>query len=102
MLLPRYSLRWFFYIIAVVALLGVVVGEGVQGANWALAIAWGVASLVVAWVTMVLFYAFVSLYTFVALPAAERRGRVAYYPAPANPRPAAAEGTSLQHKTESE
>lgn len=102
MLLPRYSLRWFFYIIALVALLGVVIGEGVQGANWALAVAWGVASLAVAWMVMVLFYALVTLYTLVALPAGERKGRAAYYPAPARPRPAATEGASPQHERESE
>jgi hypothetical protein len=89
MLLPRYSLRWFFYIIVVVALLGLIVGEGLQGARWAMAIALGVASLAVTWSVLVLFYAIVSGYAAIALGKDDRKGRDAYYPAPALARPAA-------------
>lgn len=100
MLLPRYSLRWFFYIIVVVALLGVIVGEGVQGAHWAMAIALGVASLAVTWSVLILFYAVVSGYAAIALGDEDRRGRAAHYPAPAPPRPAASNTPPQEAKTE--
>jgi hypothetical protein len=87
MLLPRYSLRWFFYLIILVALLGVIVGQGVQGSRWAIAVACGVASLGATWLVMIAFYAMARLSAAILLPAGAPRQMEAYYPSPAAPRP---------------
>lgn len=89
MLLPRYSLRWFFYLFVVVALFGVILGQGVQGARWAVAVGCGIASLGVAWLAMIAFYAMARLAAAILLPAGATRLREAYYPSPAAPRPPA-------------
>ncbi len=93
MLLPRYSLRWFFYLFVVVALFGVIIGQGVEGARWAVAMGCGVASLGVTWLVMIAFYAMARLSAAVLLPASTPRRMEAYYPSPAAPRPSADEGS---------
>lgn len=93
MFLPRYSLRWFFYLIVAVALLSVIIGQGVQGSKWALAVVCGVASLGVTWGVMIAFYAMARLSAAILLPAESAGRQEPYYPAPAVPRPSASEST---------
>src|SRR5690606_35672105 len=76
-----------------VALLGVIIGQGVQGSRWAVAVGCGVASLGMTWLAMIAFYAIARLSAAILLPAGAPQRMEAYYPSPAAPRPSADEGS---------
>jgi CBS-domain-containing membrane protein len=80
MILPSYSLRSILYLAIVVALVAVVAGQAVQGADWAVAVTVAVGSLVLTSVVLILFYGIVASFARIALYRESRSPRPAYYP----------------------
>ncbi len=99
MILPSYSIRTIFYLAIVVALVALVAGQAVQGAEWAIAVTIAVGSLVLTWLVYVLFYGIVVIFSRVALFREIRSPQPAYYPEPHRTTPRGPDGASANTNT---
>ena len=81
MILPRYSIRTVLYLVVLVAVVALVAGQGVAGAEWAIAFTIAVGSLVIFWMMYVLFYGIISLFALIALKQDLQQSEGAHYPA---------------------
>lgn len=91
MILPRYSIRTILLLAIGVAVVALVAGQAVQGANWAIAVTVAVGSLLLTAMTYVVFYGMVAIFSRVALAREVRLPHPAYYPEPRR-EPAADDG----------
>ncbi|QDU57136.1 hypothetical protein [Aeoliella mucimassa] len=80
MMLPRYSMRTVLYLAALVAMIALVAGQGVQGAPWAIAFTVGVCSLAVCWLMYILFYGVISLFARLVLGQNLQQATGGHYP----------------------
>ena len=84
MLLPRYSLRAMLALALAVAVLGIVGGQAVTGATWAIAVLVAVGSVVLSAMVFALFYALVATFSRVASAGGRQPRLEPHYPAPRN------------------
>ena len=79
-LIPQFSIRWLFAVTAIVAVAFTIVGSAVRGSGWAVAVSFGMASLVVLVLTYALMFGAIWLFSVVWGRFAVRRTRAGHSP----------------------